>query len=62
MGGRVDVVVADATSTEREQLALKALRRGNYVLEISRGASSTGPIRGALEVNVLGTKKTKILR
>jgi tetratricopeptide (TPR) repeat protein len=40
MGGRTDVVTSDVTSTDREQLALKVLRRGNYLVEISRTATS----------------------
>ncbi|HWU90177.1 MAG TPA: hypothetical protein VN253_23095, partial [Kofleriaceae bacterium] len=59
MGGRTDVAVTDATSTEREQLAIKTLRRGNYLVEIARGAAaSTRPIRGTLEVAVLGTRRS----
>ena len=58
MGGRADVVVGDAASSEREQLALKSIKRGNYLIEISRGNSSTGPVHGAIDVTVLGTKKT----
>ena len=36
-GGRSDVTVADATALDREELAVKTLRRGNYLLEITRG-------------------------
>jgi len=58
MGGRTDVVVGDVSNSQKEQLALKSLKRGNYLIEISRGGTSTGPIRGSIDVSVLGTKKT----
>ena len=58
MGGRSDVTVGDAASSEKEQLALKSIKRGNYLIEITRGSSSTGPIRGAIDITVLGTRKT----
>jgi len=59
MGGRTDVRVADATSSAREQLALRTLRRGNYLVEIARaGAAQAGPVRGTLELAVLGTKRS----
>lgn len=58
MGGRADVIVGDAASNQKEQLALKSIKRGNYLIEISRGGASTGPVRGTIEVSVLGTKKT----
>jgi len=58
MGGRRDVSVADATSSEREQLAIRALKRGNYLLEITRNGAATGPVRGSLDVSVLGAKRT----
>jgi len=59
MGGRADVTVADATSASREQLAIRALRRGNYLVEIGRGgAPSTRPLRGTVEISVLGTRRS----
>ncbi|MBL0215525.1 MAG: FecR domain-containing protein [Myxococcales bacterium] len=58
MGGRPDVTVGDAASSDKEQLALKSIKRGNYLVEITRGGSSTGPIRGTVDITVLGTKKT----
>ena len=58
MGGRADVLVGDAASSDKEQLALKSIKRGNYLIEISRGGASTGPIRGSIDVTVLGTKKS----
>nr|MBA2544661.1 VWA domain-containing protein [Deltaproteobacteria bacterium] len=58
MGGRTDVRVADATSTEKEQLTIKSLKRGHYLLEVARGAASTGTMRGTLDLVVLGSKKS----
>nr|MBA3541619.1 hypothetical protein [Deltaproteobacteria bacterium] len=62
MGGRTDAVVTDATSAEREQLAIKAIKRGNYLVEIGRGKSSTavarGAVRGTLDVTLLGQRRT----
>ncbi|MBA3453320.1 MAG: AgmX/PglI C-terminal domain-containing protein, partial [Deltaproteobacteria bacterium] len=58
MGGRTDVVVGDASSTDKEQLALKSLKRGNYLIEVTRGGASQGPIRGTLDITMLGTKRS----
>jgi tetratricopeptide (TPR) repeat protein/Mg-chelatase subunit ChlD len=59
MGGRADVTVADATSAAREQLAIRTLRRGNYLVEIGRGNAPSGrAIRGTVEIAVLGTKRS----
>jgi ferric-dicitrate binding protein FerR (iron transport regulator)/tetratricopeptide (TPR) repeat protein len=57
-GGRSDVMVADATAHDREELAIKTLRRGNYLLEITRGDVARSPVRGTLDVTVLGVKKS----
>ncbi|HEY6035095.1 MAG TPA: hypothetical protein VIV58_12565, partial [Kofleriaceae bacterium] len=57
-GGRSDVMVEDATAHDREELAVKTLRRGNYLLEITRGDVARSPIRGTLDVTVLGVKKS----
>ncbi|HET9988472.1 MAG TPA: VIT domain-containing protein, partial [Kofleriaceae bacterium] len=57
-GGRSDVMVADATAHDREELAIKTLRRGNYLLEITRGDIARSPVRGTLDVTVLGVKKS----
>jgi tetratricopeptide (TPR) repeat protein len=57
-GGRSDVMVADATAHDREELAVKTLRRGNYLLEITRGDVARSPVRGTLDVTVLGVKKS----
>jgi hypothetical protein len=58
MGGRSDVAVADSTASDREELAVKSLRRGNYLLEISRGDQARSTVRGSLDITVLGVKKT----
>jgi ferric-dicitrate binding protein FerR (iron transport regulator)/Mg-chelatase subunit ChlD/tetratricopeptide (TPR) repeat protein len=60
MGGRTDVRVTDATSTAKEQLAIKSIRRGNYLIEVARGGAtpSTVATRGTVDIVVLGTKKS----
>ncbi len=58
MGGRTDVRVADATSTAKEVLTLKSLKRGHYLLEVARGIPSTNTVRGTLDIVVLGSKKS----
>ncbi|HMG52978.1 MAG TPA: hypothetical protein VK601_05845, partial [Kofleriaceae bacterium] len=71
MGGRSDAAAADVTAGDRESLAVKALRRGNYLVEISRAtapaAAALGPfgltaaplaaIRGTLEIAALGARR-----
>lgn len=57
MGGRKDVNVADSTARDREQLAVKRLKKGNYLIEISRAEPTSAPVRGTLDVTVLGQKK-----
>ncbi|MGE0397707.1 MAG: AgmX/PglI C-terminal domain-containing protein [Kofleriaceae bacterium] len=58
MGGRTDAAVGDASSNEKETLALKRLKRGQYLIEISRGANSSGPITGTVDISVLGTRRS----
>jgi len=58
MGGRSDVRVVDATSTSKEQLAIRSLKRGHYLLEVARGVPSTTTVRGTLDVVVLGSRKS----
>jgi hypothetical protein len=58
MGGRPDLAVADVTSAEREELAIKSLKRGNYLVEIGRGAPSSGAVRGTLDIAVLGIRRS----
>ena len=47
-----------ASSSEKEQLALKSIKRGNYLIEVTRGGASQGPIRGTMDITVLGTKRS----
>jgi tetratricopeptide (TPR) repeat protein len=58
MGGRTDITVADSTARDREQLAVKRLKKGNYLIEISRGEPTASTVRGTLDVSVLGQKKS----
>jgi hypothetical protein len=58
MGGRTAVTAADAGSTDKEALAIKSLRRGNYLIEVTRGAPSTATVRGTLEITALGQKRS----
>jgi hypothetical protein len=58
MGGKSDAIVTDATSTEREEMAIRSIRRGNYLIEIARGTPSTGVVRGNVDVTVLGLKRS----
>jgi tetratricopeptide (TPR) repeat protein len=58
MGGRRDITVADSTATDREQLSVKRLKKGNYLIEISRGEQAKSTVRGTLDVSVLGQKKS----
>ncbi len=57
MGGRKDAVVRDATSRDHETLALGSLKRGNYLVEVTRGDDSTSTVRGTITVDVLGTRR-----
>jgi ferric-dicitrate binding protein FerR (iron transport regulator)/tetratricopeptide (TPR) repeat protein len=57
-GGRSDVAVNDATALDREELAVKTLRRGNYLVEITRGDAARSAVRGTLDITVLGVKKS----
>jgi tetratricopeptide (TPR) repeat protein len=61
LGGRTDLVVADTLAKGDEKLALKSLKKGNYLLEIGRTAQSrpgTAPTRGTIEITALGVKRT----
>jgi len=60
LGGRTDLVASDATSSEREQLAVKSLRRGNYLVEIDRAttAANAAPIHGTLDITALGAHRS----
>jgi tetratricopeptide (TPR) repeat protein len=58
MGGRNDITVADSTAHDREQLAVKILRKGNYLIEINRAEPTTSTVRGSVDVTVLGQKRS----
>jgi tetratricopeptide (TPR) repeat protein len=58
MGGRTDITVADSTAHDREQLAVRTLRRGNYLIEINRAEPTTSTVRGSVDVTVLGQKRS----
>lgn len=62
MGGRAGLVATDVRSATGEQLSLRTLPRGRYLVEVSRGADgANGPgrtIRGNLAVTALGDKRT----
>ncbi len=58
MGGLPDARVDDATSGAQEQLALRTIKRGNYLIEIGRGGPGTTTVRGTIDVTVLGAKKS----
>jgi ferric-dicitrate binding protein FerR (iron transport regulator)/Mg-chelatase subunit ChlD len=58
MGGRTDITVADSTARDREQLSIKRLKKGNYLIEINRGEHASSTVRGRLDISVLGQKKS----
>jgi hypothetical protein len=58
MGGRPDVTAADVTARDREELAVGSLRRGNYLVEVTRADGSLQPVRGSLDITVLGDRKS----
>ncbi|MFT3695439.1 MAG: VIT domain-containing protein [Kofleriaceae bacterium] len=53
-----NTLVGDATSHEREELAVKTLKRGNYLVEMTRTDGSHSPIRGTVDITVLGVKQS----
>jgi tetratricopeptide (TPR) repeat protein len=55
MGG---AVVADSTSSSHETLAMRSIKRGNYLVEVTRNGNASGTVRGSLDLTVLGSKKT----
>ena len=56
--GRNDATVSDVTSTEHERLVVGSLRKGNYLVEVTRASAATGSIRGTVEVTALGSKRS----
>jgi tetratricopeptide (TPR) repeat protein len=55
MGG---ATVEDSTSSARETLAMRSIRKGNYLVEVTRNGAASGSVRGSLDITVLGAKKT----
>ncbi len=60
MGGRDDVHVTDATSTQHEELSLDKIKKGHYLVEMTRGGAvpSSGAVRGTLDIVALGKKQS----
>lgn len=59
MGGRRTVVGTDASNEGREQLGLRGVWGGSYIIEVSRTESADdGPINGRIRVAALGTTRT----
>jgi tetratricopeptide (TPR) repeat protein len=58
MGGRTDITVADSTARDREQLAVRRLRKGNYLVEVNRADPTSSPIHGTVSVTVLGQRRS----
>ncbi len=57
-GGHRRVVAADATRIGSERLGLRRIRKGNYLIEVTRTSpKDTAPIRGQLNITVLGRKQ-----
>jgi tetratricopeptide (TPR) repeat protein len=57
MGGRVDATASDVTSSSTEKLGLRTLKKGNYLVEVTRkdGGRMT---RGTIEITAIGAKKS----
>jgi tetratricopeptide (TPR) repeat protein len=58
MGGRTSVVADQVSDRGRERLGLERISTGNYLIEVSRVGADRTPVRGTLEVEVLGTRET----
>ncbi|MBK8995160.1 MAG: FecR domain-containing protein [Myxococcales bacterium] len=50
------ISAVDVASTQREGLALRGAKPGEYVIEVVRGSGS-GPVRGEVVVNVAGARR-----
>jgi tetratricopeptide (TPR) repeat protein len=58
MGGRDGMFVEDTRDTKHEKLTLKKLKRGNYLIEVSRTkVGDTTPIAGKLIIRAHGSKR-----
>jgi tetratricopeptide (TPR) repeat protein len=55
---RAIITARDVTSTGREGLALNGAAPGDYLVEITRPAGHRGVIRGSLDVNAAGERRT----
>ncbi len=57
MGGRADATASDVTSASTEKLGLRTLKKGNYLVEVTRkdGGRMT---RGTVEITAIGSKKS----
>ena len=51
------ISATDVVSTNREGLALRGAKPGEYVIEVVRGSGS-GPVRGDIVVSVAGSRRT----
>jgi tetratricopeptide (TPR) repeat protein len=59
LGGRKGLSVADAGAVGTERLVLDKIKRGRYLVELSRTrAGDTTPVEGTVEVTVLGVTRT----
>lgn len=58
MGGRTSVVADQVVDRGRERLGLERVSSGNYLIEISRVGADRTPVRGTIEVEILGTRET----
>lgn len=54
LGGRVTTTASDCVSSNREQLGLRRLTPGKYVLELSRTNDVRTPVTGAVQVRAMG--------
>ena len=59
MGGRTTVVGEDSRSSESERLGLRWTAPGTYLVEVHRtDPSDTRPVRGQLNIRILGERST----
>jgi hypothetical protein len=55
---RAIITARDALSTSKEGLALNGAVPGDYVVEITRPGGHRGVVRGSVDVNVAGERRT----
>ncbi len=59
MGGRDGVAALDVAATDGEQLGLRKLVKGRYLVEVARtGGGAATPVRGTVEITALGDTRT----